>query len=196
MPPITPNSDMNSVVNQMNQNIAQQNTNAIVQIFKDDTGTRRVLSGKGKSGFYGFKVSQPGIDVYEAADDELIFNSDLNVFKYITKGTQSITVAAGTYARGASLGSLAIPHGLSTTPAFLLYVSVPLTLVIGSYTSNAPAFSYVDDGTNVHPATVAYGSIDNSNLTLHIVNLYSSLNLGNAFTWTFKYYIMQEIAAD
>lgn len=195
MPPISPGS-MDSVVNQMNQNIAQQNTSQLVDIFKDETGTRRVLSGKGKNGFYGFKVSQPGIDVYEALDNQLIFNSDLNVFKYITNGTQTVTVAAGSYARGVTLGTAVIPHGLSTTPAFLLYVTMPNFGVIGPYLSNAPAYSYVDTGTNVFASTVSYGTIDSTNLTLRVVNLYSSITFGNAFTWTFKFYILQEIAAD
>lgn len=194
--PITPNSDINSFINQMNQNIADLSNNQTTQIFKDDAGNRRVLLGKGSDGFYGLKVSQPNIDVFTAADSDLIFNSDLNVFKYITKGTATITVAAGSYARGVTLGTNTISHGLSTTPAFLLYVSMPNFGVVGNYLSNAPAFSYVDTGSVVAPSTVAYGSIDSTNLTLHVVNLYSSITFGNSFTWTFKYYILQEIAAD
>lgn len=65
-----------------------------VKIFKDDVGMRRVLLGKGKDGFYGMKVSPDGTDVTTAADDELIFNSNQNVFKVLRTGVVTATKPA------------------------------------------------------------------------------------------------------
>lgn len=194
--PITPNSSIDSVINQMNQNIADLNSAQNTTIFRDDAGVRRVLLGKGGSDFYGLKVSETGVDVFDADDSELIFNSDLNVFKFVKSDTINLVASAGTYARGTTLASTTIAHGLSTTPAFLLYVKVPNINSIGSnLLMNAPAFTFVDNGTNYFPGTVAFGAIDSTNLTLKVSNIYSSQTLGNDFTWTFKYYLMQEQAS-
>jgi hypothetical protein len=65
MPPISPNSDLNSIVNQMNQNIAQQNTNKITTTYKDETGVIRIILGKLPDGTHGIVVSKPGYDARE-----------------------------------------------------------------------------------------------------------------------------------
>lgn len=101
-----------------------------VDIFKDDAGTRRVLLGKGSNGFYGLKVSPEGVDVYTATDDQLIFNSDQNVFKIDTILTGSIAVdfalAAGPGADAGfsqtSTNSLVLPHGLSHIPVVSIFM--------------------------------------------------------------------------
>lgn len=123
MPPVTP-GDINSVVNQVNQNIAKQNTDAITKIVKDDTGTRRVLSGKGDNGFYGFKVSKANKDVFTAADSDLIFNSDQNVFKIVASGymtipAYSVSSTAGNFTT--NFGSVVVDHNLGFAPAILAY---------------------------------------------------------------------------
>jgi hypothetical protein len=71
-------NDLNSIVTQINTNLLDLKNNEVTTVIKDDTGTRRVLLGKGADGFYGIKVSKVGNDVYSAADDDLIFSSSFN----------------------------------------------------------------------------------------------------------------------
>lgn len=61
------------------------------EVYKDDTGTRRVLIGKGADGFYGLKVSKPGFDVYDTADVNLGFNSDTPTLRLLQQDTFQIT---------------------------------------------------------------------------------------------------------
>jgi hypothetical protein len=95
----------------------EQDGKNVVQVFKDDTGTRRVLLGRGKNGFYGLKVSQPGVDVYDAEDSQLVFNSQQNVFKIVQDPTTvPITAPANT------TNTTTIAHGLSYKPAVVAYL--------------------------------------------------------------------------
>lgn len=120
-------NNTSEIVNQVNQNIATLKAQDVTNIFKDDTGTRRVLLGKGKDGFYGLKVSQPGIDVFDGASADMVFNSDNNTFKivdiieYTATSAISITFPGGaTYAENSNTIAT-IPHNLGYAPAFLAY---------------------------------------------------------------------------
>lgn len=84
-----------------------------VEIYKDNTGTRRVLLGKGANNFYGLRVSKTGFDVYDTADTNLAFNSNQNVFKIVQILTSSITAPANVN------NITTIPHGLTYTPAVI-----------------------------------------------------------------------------
>lgn len=81
-------------INQTNTAIRELNARDITEVFKDDTGVRRVLIGKGADGFYGLKVSKPTFDVYTAEDDELVFNSSQNVFKIVQTGVGTLPSVA------------------------------------------------------------------------------------------------------
>jgi hypothetical protein len=71
-------SSLEGIVNDINQNIFELKNREVTQIFKDDTGARRVLLGKGADGFYGIKVSKANKDVYDVSDDDLLFSSSFD----------------------------------------------------------------------------------------------------------------------
>jgi len=189
MPPIT-NGDLGSVVNQVNQNIAQQNTDSITKIFKDDAGTRRVLLGKGADGFYGLKVSPEGTDVYSATDDELIFNSSQDVFKIVQTGSFNFSDTASgnnytnTYTVAHSLGfpPLVFASGNISFNGSSSRLAILPWIQLGS-TSAAT-------GVDIVSAMVSSSSFDNQ--------IDFRIDIGaNAQTLsgTIKYYILQESAS-
>lgn len=112
----TQNSDITNL-GQINDMMRELSKLDEIQIFKDDSGTRRVLLGKGKDGFYGLKVSQPGVDVWDAANDELVFNSEQNVFKIVQDPvTVPVTAPANT------TNSTTIAHNLGYKPAIVAFL--------------------------------------------------------------------------
>lgn len=164
------------LANTANDIIREVQAMQTTEIFKDDTGTRRVLLGKGADGFYGLKVSKPTFDVYTAGADDLAFNSDQNVFKIAQSGTVTLT------ADGTDSLSETVAHGLGYIPAVIAYAVYangyhPLPLVsihVGSGVGRFQANFYVD-ATNV--------------------TFYNEGYVGYvAETITIKYYLLQETA--
>lgn len=82
---------IDSFVKQVNDNNRLVSNEDRVKIIKDASGTPRLFFGEGPNQFYGMKVSQPGIDVTGADDEDLVFNSDQNVFKIIDSGSIDLT---------------------------------------------------------------------------------------------------------
>lgn len=190
-------TNTSAIVNQVNQNIAQLKVQDVTNIFKDDTGTRRVLLGKGKDGFYGMKVSQAGTDVYDGADEDMVFNSDNNLFKIALTGTTSLTPPAS-WDRGDEQVAT-IPHGLSYKPAFLVYVENPNISGAGYYVpglSIVPSTIHLIASYDVVFASFAY--VDETNLYINLQYFNSAGSSPAAgfdiFTWNYKYYILQETA--
>lgn len=168
-----------AIVNQVNQNIAQLKVQDVTNIFKDDTGTRRVLLGKGKNDFYGMKVSQVGTDVYDGADEDMVFNSDNNLFKIVTTGTYTLT---GTYDGAVEhYNVFTIPHGLAFTP-----------VVIAFYDGTRPLpFFEVGAGLSVEIQAMWEISVDETNI--YILHTIPTGTSGDYFN-TIKYYLLQETA--
>lgn len=186
---------------QINDMIRDLNAKERVQIFKDDTGTRRVLLGKGASGFYGLKVSEEGVDVYTATDDQLIFNSSQNLFKIVRSSTGSVTVGSGD---SYTTVTTTIPHGLNFTPIVLGFVDSNSTILSHSGRTPTPYTMYES------VTTSPIGLIDNTlyvvigqfTITADATNIY--LNVGThkvtfytqlQGVWNFTYYVLQETAA-
>lgn len=63
-------------------------------ISSDDSGTDILLIGQRNDGTLGVDLSQPGVDVKSAADEQLIWSSKFNTFKIVDSGEFSINVAA------------------------------------------------------------------------------------------------------
>lgn len=153
--PTNSESSSAQVSNQINNVARDVQALQTTQIFKDDTGTRRVLLGKGADGFYGLKVSKVGEDVYDAGNDDLIFNSSQNVFKIVSSGTASIAFAAD-----GTTETTTIAHGLGYKPivfAFINQSGISQTLPhVGVYIGGANAgktyqiISWGVDSTNVY----------------------------------------------
>ena len=174
-------SDLASTQTQMNKNILELKNNETTQIFKDDTGTRRVLLGKGNDGFYGLKVSSEGTDVFTAADDELIFNSNQNVFKIYDSGTITVTATA---ASATYTGEVAFD--LPNPPAIIVYVKKP--------DSNAfhmcPYTNFTGAGT-YYQRVISW--INDNEVKFQVENS-ASVTSGDLGDWVFRYYILQETA--
>lgn len=188
-------SDLSSTQTQVNKNILELKNNEVTTFFKDDTGTRRVLMGKGASGFYGLKVSQSGVDVYSAGDDELVFNSDNNVFKIVESGTTSITTpsitnsAVGYYT---DQTTVTISHSLGFTPAVIAFTgltgnNIPL-----------PAYGVISYDATAKNSDYIYTSVSSTEVRIigkaeqMIFTAGSETAGGN--TYNIRYYLLQETA--
>lgn len=157
----------------------------VTEIFKDDDGIRRVLLGKGASGFYGLKVSKPGQDVYTAADNQMIFNSNQDIFKIVSSNTVAIT------ASGASNNVTTIAHGLSYIPVIIAFLNAGLAG--GAVRTPLPTWTTLsrDDVNHVVKfGTWINAEVDATNVYIDFVNSTAStigpLNV--------TYYLLQETA--
>jgi hypothetical protein len=189
------NSDSSGaqVTNQINSVARDVQALQTTQIFKDDTGTRRVLLGKGADDFYGLKVSQSGVDVYAAGDADLVFNSNQNVFKIVASGTAIMPAAAITASPFWSQTSqVSVTHSLGYAPVIL---------------------AFYDSGTTYEPfvtgTQLAVTGISGSNITISslrqttVTSTTTSANFqityidtgGNSYnSFNIKYYLLQETA--
>lgn len=161
------------------------------QILAVQDGTNKAIMGfYGEANKFGFKVAEDGVDVLTASDDQLIFNSENNVFKIVSSNSFSV---GGTSMSSGSTTTTTVPHGLGYIPVIHIYVNaeavaalqggggltgLPLTYVV---VPNAPMF------------TIQY-RIDEDNLYIDFINhLGGTVNI-TGYTWDFKYYLMQETA--
>lgn len=96
----------------------------------------QIVLAKQSDGRYGMKVAPPGINVLEASDSQLIFNSNQNVFKIVEKLSNDFGFISSA---GASTQDVRITHNLGYIPAYLAfatntvinpYISTPSTLSI------------------------------------------------------------------
>lgn len=181
MIPLTSDNSREANNNQVNSLARDFRSKERTQIFKDDAGTRRVLLGKGADDFYGLKVSQEDVDVYSAADNELVFNSNQNVFKVVAQGTTSVT-----YTANDTVYTSVVPHGQSNIPIVNAYfansgarVSIPY-YILGA-----------GGGGGYFIAAGIWAAVDATNITFVFAN-------GNVLPLPgvadFKYYIMVESA--
>jgi hypothetical protein len=175
--------------NQFNDLNRQVQNMQEVQIFKDDTGTRRVLLGKGADGFYGVKVSQTGNDVYTASDNELVMSSAFNSFKIAETGTATLTKAASSL-----YNSLSVPHSLGVPPIAMAYLNSSTFRLQLPYAEYADALLadagkmivYVDCSTDA----------SNVNFRVHTPDGSSpESKYGDALSFDIKYYLLVETAA-
>lgn len=195
--PINSGSSSEGVASSVNSIIRDVNNMQSIQLFKDDAGTRRVLLGKGKDGFYGLKVSQPTYDVYDATNDQLVFNSDNNLFKIVLTGTVDATVP-DPFTSGSTV-TTTIAHGLSVKPAFIAFVQIPTgggTYINQGALTHVPVSLIAQTGASAGLTGVyVSGSTDTTNLSLKISNTFGANLTGLGSPWSFRYYIMQETAA-
>lgn len=167
-------------------------------ISSDDSGTDILLIGQRNDGTLGVDLSQPGVDVKSAADEQLIWSSKFNTFKIVDSGEFSINVAAINSPGGAEQGYTQISHDLGYIPAILIYQRNDITgfweaVSSGVYSVNSQVRS---NGTVQYISTITFHIYaDDTNLTasiFHVVNGDSTGTSLAAVTYDFKYYLLRE----
>lgn len=161
----------------------------------NDGITDRVILGFQKDGFgtgvdFGIKVSQAGVDVKTAADDELVMSSAFNLFKIVASGTGTLTAGAA----GTSVYT-DIPHSLGYQPAFLCFGYPPNTSQFwgAGYNQQFPVTFYALSGGYFVLDSFMHAQVTTSDLRIAVTRA-SSSSASAAGTWTYKYYILSETA--
>lgn len=175
--------------------LGRQNDGSYSLSFSDGFN-QRLLVGPDSTGTEVVKISKAGQNASTATNDQLLFNSSQDVFKIISSGTASYTPPSP-ISGGAPQVVATIPHGQPNPPAFLVYVNNPY---LGAVAFNSP-------GLTIAPSTVyitnsgtylliSSADVDATNLYIRFTYLGTASTTGlNAYTWSYKYYILQETAA-
>jgi len=170
----------------------QQSKNRIIGVDSNED-IRLLISAQDDD--FAMKISRDGYDATVASDEELIFNSSNNLFKIVGSNTVSMVVP-DPFLSGASVEQV-IPHGLGFAPAYVGYVQIPLgdgSLVGQGQLTQLPGMLITNTGTAGRISVFATMSVDESSVTLKVVNtLAVNLSLLGS-PWVFKYYLMQETA--
>lgn len=183
-------SNLDTIVNDMNQNVLELKNQEVSKVIKDETGTRVVILDKN-----GLRTTQPGagIDVFTAEDSEFTFNSNNNVFKIVDEGTISspdISIpapGAGNY--DTEINTTFVSHDLGYTPAVIAfledssgYFTLPYTKTTGSGTAATWQTLHAVTTTTQVGFRINAMATGGTGLTLAAGN------------WTLKYYLLQETA--
>jgi hypothetical protein len=115
------------------------------RIYYNNSGVPTVLLGLRKSTTpvqRGLFVSQDGIDVTQATDAQLVFNSNQNIFKIVKSGNTSIPPVSFDSSGGLIFQSIIIPHGFSFIPVLQAYAQIKyINFPTGVLSSNTiPAY--------------------------------------------------------
>ncbi len=192
MSTVNSSSSQAAITNEINNLQRELKNKDTVQVFKDDTGTRRVLLGKGADGFYGVKVSQEGNDVYDAADENLVFNSDNNLFKIHSVAEATLSVPNPWPATNTQTATVA--HNLGYTPAVMAFVDNPaITGIYGAKGLTALPSLFALSGMSF---IWSQCRVDDTNVYFDLTNIYSAAaNNYDVYSWSFKAYILLETAS-
>lgn len=158
------------------------------QIIVHDGTSNKALLGRDDSGNYVVKVAKDGADVLTATGDDLIFNSDNNLFKIITTGVIPIShVHTVNSAKTTSIG-----HGQTGRPTVICFAT---NLVAPGIASSAPSYQMPVtapgvSGGNLVIAMLLQAYVDDTNL-----NIYTWSNPATTITADVRYYIIQETAS-
>lgn len=157
---------------------------------EEGQGRLVAYDGSNNLGLFGFddagkvvvKVAKEGFDANSASDDNLIFNSNQNIFKINTTGTVSINADTLNTAKAA-----VIEHSLPQPPFVLVYVTTPF---LGPNTLSLVPY-YQFGNTNYGYDVAALIWVDNTYVHFQVDLVRGVGNLG---VYTFRYYILQESA--
>jgi len=156
------------------------------QVLAVQDGVNKAIIGfYGEANKFGLKVAEDGVDVLTATDDQLVFNSERNVFKILKVGTVEWQPVLG----GGSSTTLEIPHGLGFAPISMVFYGeaglyYPLPMSPSSTTGTA-------DGT---PLLIKQQEFSAYTTNTNLVILYKSVLPDPRPTASFKYYLLQETA--
>lgn len=180
-----------------------QNTNDVDEVDGLQFRERQIVAvqdGENKAAFgfygaankFGLKVAKDGYDVLTAADSELVFNSEQNVFKIVQTGTASMpALSTGIPGAGnflSAYGSKVISHNLGYKPAILAYLSFDNT-----YYQALPYNIHAGTGGSAYWLTVNVLTTDSTVFFEQYITAYGPAGSGWG-TYTVKYYLLQETA--
>lgn len=124
----------------------------------------------------GFFVAQQGVDVRQATDAQMIFNSNNDIFKIVLSGTATLSVM-----NGDTQGNATVAHNLGYAPVYLAYLG-------GTQIIQLPAFSFF---AGVGISVIWAATVDANNIYFEVANFMGTFT---ATTWDIKYYLLQETA--
>lgn len=141
------------------------------------------------------RVAKDGFDATTTTNDNLIFNSENNVFKIVQSGTATIAVPTP-FTSGSTL-TAAVAHNLGIKPAFTAFVDIPIgdgsASLQGKLTS-VPATLLALAGTPGSVTIRAVADVDTTNINFRVENTAGVGITGVNGNWVFKYYLLQETA--
>jgi hypothetical protein len=180
--PILPSSGSGANNTQINKLAADVRGSKVTQVFKD-AKDRRVLLGKGKNDFYGLKVSKPGFDVYSTADENLVFNSNNNVFKIVDSGVVDLVVT-----NPSTSATAVYNHNLGYKPAFVAFADI----IGNQYSLPLPTFDIY--GTGSGTVLNFQKAIQADSSTTQLLFSYYAASAQPTTTYKIRYYIFKETA--
>lgn len=168
------------------------------RIYYNDQGVPTVLLGlrpnttPSQRGLY---VSQDGVDVTTASDNQLIFNTSQDIFKIaVPPITVPLTLTLAT--SGVSFGLNEVAHNLPYIPAYLAFITLdsqfePL-LSISATNGPNPYIVFGDSPSTLIPELIAQVGVDDTNITFTLqTTVHGSPSVVNNFA---KVYLLQETA--
>lgn len=160
------------------------------RVVSTDGTDDRFIIGTRPDGSRGPYLSQPGFDVKDASDDQLIINAGQNVFKIVHSGTLSNTKPANSL-----FNTVTYSHGLGFTPAIVAYmfdgsVYFGLPYITSFLSGTGAGLINESDSYSVSSTLVSFG--------IHTPDLSwaSTTNpqYSSSVTRTMKFYLLQETA--
>lgn len=143
---------------------------------------------------FDMKVSKPTEDVLEAGDDELIFNSNQNLFKIVYTGTLSMgsqSVASGS--QQLRTATYTFPTPFTSPPAVIAYAStVAGDFFLWSGTKFITWGVTTGSGIVIYRSDTYEMSITNTRVNFNSMFLNGENLARDAPAYTIKYYILQE----
>ena len=122
---LTPNMDMATMVQAINDNFQQLASENRTKIITNEEGVQRVIIGRKPDGSYVLQVSKPGINVLEAGPDDLIFSSDNNLFKIVDSGEVSMNMPSVTNGTSSPQVFGYAEHDLDYAPMVIAFMTIP-----------------------------------------------------------------------
>lgn len=161
-----------------------------------DGDSDRVLIGFQKDGFgtgndYGIKVSQDGVDVKTAPDDDLIMSSAFNMFKIVASGTLAMTFTPGA---DTTTTTVSATHGLGYVPAFQAFITLDPGIMSGTLANstvpNPYPILYLIGGTN-DLTLVGMAQVYVDSTKVYFTMQEDGIG-GGPYSCSAKYYLFQE----
>jgi len=84
---LTESMPQNVMIDAINQNFRQIESESRRKVVTDENGYDRIIIGRQEDGTYSIKVSAPNVSVGTASDNQLVMNSDWNMWKIVHSGT-------------------------------------------------------------------------------------------------------------